>query len=535
MNNYTIKQVPLIQRQGPLTNIYDLIAQSLLPVLLVSSTMLFTGCGGGGGGSSTTAASSSSSSAPTSPSSSAPTPTVPPAPIQAVVANYSVKTNVIPVTGAGKVFGMQANFFDDGFIPPNPISNWGFQNPLIPAVNADGSMDVAWLDYSGTSGPSTTGLSALGAINITHINPDLSTGSTMATGLLSYKLLGFTKDTAGAFYIAYNVDHPFKNAIAGDANNVNGNELHIAKSGTASFTMKTWDTLVFGDMDNTKDQSKGNPGEAGLGVLGFDVVNQKLALYVAHRMAWGDNGTRHQAGYFRYVDPASGNIVAPGNSHPTDTGTGWFYSHNFNQRLLLDNGTAYLLAHGDAYSRQLGFAAITATGYSASDSTVFNQSYLAINGTEGDNVTNTETGQFIKLSNGDFAIVYTTSQGRIARDVQIVIASGVNGTTKSSAWLTSNTGNIQAIMPKLEVSGNNILVSYGLWDSTTRTNKAIAWHFATVDTSLNLISASNPIPGIEFITDLPLIRFSSGPNVGQLAWVSGNGQGSLSVNLIQTP
>lgn len=119
--------------------------------------------------------------------------------------------------------------------------------------------------------------------------------------------------------------------------------------------------------------------------------------------------------------------------------------------------------------------------------------------------------------------------------MQIVIASGVDDTTKASAWLTSNTGNMQAVMPKLEISGNNILVSYGLWDSTTRTNKTIAWHFATVDTSLNLLSASDPVAGIEFIADLPLMRFSSGPNAGQLAWVSGNGQGSLSVNVIQTP
>ena len=58
-----------------------------------------------------------------------------------------------------------------------------------------------------------------------------------------------------------------------------------------------------------------------------------------------------------------------------ETGSGWFYSHDFNQRLVVDGGTYYTLAHGDAYSRRLGFAAFTKAKYLANDSTVFDQGY----------------------------------------------------------------------------------------------------------------------------------------------------------------
>ncbi|WP_378996155.1 hypothetical protein [Paraherbaspirillum soli] len=507
-----------------------------LQSLLLSSALLLAACGGGGGASvtaSTQPANAGSSPAPAPVQNPPSTPA--PNPVTVPVKDYSVTTHAIPTAAAGQVFSLKANFFDDGFVPPSPMSNYGFQNPIIPAVNADGSLDVAWLDYSGASGHAVSGLSTPGTINITHVNPDLSTGATTATSLQTYKLLGFTKDSNGAFYLAYNVDHPFKNAIAGDANNVDGNELRIAKSASANFGLRAWDTLVFGDQDNTKDMSKGNPGEAGLGMLGFDAINQKLVLYVSHQMASGDHGIRHQAGYFRYFNPLNGVPVAAGNGNALNMGSSWFYSHNFSPRLLVDNGTSYLLAHGDYYSRQLGFAAYTYGGYTGSDQTQFDKSYFAIDGNKGDNNTNAQTGQFIKLNNGNFAMVHTTSQGRAARDVRIVIAGGSDGGTQSSAWLTSNAANVQAIMPKLEASGSGFLVSYGLWNSSDRTNKSIEWHFMQLDAGLNVISQSKAMPGIEFIADLPLLRFTSGPNAGRVGWVSGNDQGTLSVNLVQAP
>jgi hypothetical protein len=372
-------------------------------------------------------------------------------------------------------------------------------------------------------------------IYITHVEPTLSTGATVATGIQSYRLLGFTMDPSGAFYLAYTADHPFKNDTEADANDVQGNELRIAKSTAPDFTNKAWDSLVFGDQDNTKDKSKGNAGAAGSGVLGFDTTNQKLVAYVAHQMAWADKTaqgfTRHQAGYFGLFDPATGTQTSAGGNASQSTGAGWFYSHNFDQRLLVDGGVSYVLAHGDAYDRQLGFAAWSLDSYSKNNSTTFNQSYFKIAGTAGDNKTDTETGQFIKLSDGRFVIIHTTSQTRTARDVRIVLADGMTGATQSEAWLTSNTGNIQATTPKVELLGDKLFVSYGSWDSTSRTNKKIDWYSLLLDLGLNSIGPAKAAPGVEFVPSSPLFRWAGGPSAGSVGWVAGNAMHTLSVNV----
>ena len=450
------------------------------------------------------------------------------------VSDVSITAHPIAVS-AGKAFNVAEDFFDDGFVPPSPLANFGFQTQIVPAVRADGGLDVAWLDYTNGKGKPFA-LPSPGMIYITHIDPALGTGTTLATGISSYRLLGFTIDPSGAFYLAYCADHPFKTNTQDDPNDVDGNELKVAKSTSADFTTKVWDTLVFGDKDNIKDLSKGNAGAAGSGVLGFDVVNQKLVLYVAHQMAWGDNGAdngvRHQAGYFGYFDPATGVQAKVGGSNPAQTGAGWFYSHNFDQRLLIDQGVSYTLAHGDAFpGRQLGFSAWTLDSYTKKNNTTFDQSYFMIAGDEGENKTDTETGQFIKLTDGRFVIVHTTAQGRAARDVRILLTNGTSGATLSEAWLTTNTGNIQATTPKVEVLGDKLFVSYGLWDSTQRTNKKIDWYSLLLDATLKPLGAAKAASGIEFVKSAPLFRFPAGPSAGSVGWVSGNAMHTLTVNV----
>ncbi len=445
------------------------------------------------------------------------------------VQHVAVTSHTVAVT-TGKVFNIAEDFFDDGFVPPSPLANFGFHTPIIPVVRADGGIDVAWLDYSnGKSKPMA--LSSLGMIYITHIEPTLTTGTTVATGIQSYRLLGFTVDPSGNFYIAYNADHPFKTDIKDNPNNVQGNELRIAKSTGPDFTNKAWDSLVFGDKDNTKDLSKGNAGAAGSGVLAFDTKNQKLVAYVAHQMAWGDNGTRHQAGFFGLFDPATGKQVSPGGGATQNTGAGWFYSHNFDQRLLVADGVSYTLAHGDAYARQLGFSAWTQDSYAKNNGTTVDKSYYTIAGNEGDNQTDTETGQFIRLSDGRFVIVHTTSQQRSDRDVRIVLVNGSTGATSSEAWLTTNTGKLQATTPKVEVLGDVLLVTYGLWDSSDRTNKNIDWYTQLLDMTLKPLGTAVAAPGVEFVTGSPLFRFAAGSNAGSVGWVSGNSSHTLTVSV----
>jgi hypothetical protein len=364
-------------------------------------------------------------------------------------------------------------------------------------------------------------------VYVTHIDAALTTATTTATGIKTYKLLGFTEDASGAFYIAYNKDHSFKTSTAGDQNNISGNELHVVKlSGGATMA---WDTLVFGNTDNNQDATLGDPGGAASGVLGFDAKNDKLALYLGHSMMW--KPTRHQAGYFRLLDPGTGAVTPPAGSDVIHFGAGWWYSHNFNQRLLIDNGDYYILGHGDAYPRQLGLCKWTLKNYTGKNDVDFNEAYWTIGGNEGDNNTNAQTGQFVRVKDGRFLMVHTTSEGRGARDVRIVYADGTTGkaATASAVWLTTNSGTVQATMPKVELLGDDVLVTYALWDSSKK--HALTWYAVVLDASLKVVVPAAVVSGVEFVDSAPLFRFKGGPNAGRVGWVSGNAAHTLSVRV----
>jgi hypothetical protein len=447
-------------------------------------------------------------------------------------ATVSVATHDLGVENKGTVFNVADDYFNDGFIPPTPVANFGLHSQIITVPNDDGSLDVAWLDYApGKSAP--WALPAPGPINLTHVDPTLTTATTTATGISSYKLLGFTKDPGGSFYVGYNKDHPFKTSTAGDQNNINGNELHVVKLAGAGAT-PAWDRLIFGDQDNNNEATLGDPGGAATGILGYDTTNGRLVLYLGHSMMWfsaTQPPTRHQAGFFRLLNPDSGSIVAPAGNDVIHFGAGWWYSHSFNQRLIIDGGNYYVLAHGDAFPRQLGFARWSLTGYTTKNSTDFDQPYWSIAGTTGDNKTDAQTGQFVRMADGRFLIVHTSSQGRSARDVRLVFSDGATGVAAASAavWLTSNQGTVQATMPKVERLGNDVLVTYGLWDSTGR--HKLTWYAVVLDQSLNVIVAAQTLTNVEFVDAAPLFRFKGGPNAGAVAWVSGNTSHTLSVHV----
>jgi len=445
------------------------------------------------------------------------------APKGVAVANHD-----LAVDGKGTVFNVADDYFNDGFIPPTPVANFGIHSQITVAAHDDGSLDVAWLDYAaGKSAPWAVPAPAM--INVTHIDAALATATTTATGVMSYKLLGFAEDATGAFYLAYNKDHPLKTSTKGDQNNINGNELHVVKlAGGAT----SWDTLVFGDKDNNLDATLGDPGGAASGVLATDPTNKKVVLYLGHSMMW--TPTRHQAGFFRLLDPATGAVTPPAGSDVIHFGAGWWYSHNFNQRLLVDGGDYYILGHGDAYPRQLGLCKWTLKNYTGKNDVDFNEAYWAITGNEGDNNTNAQTGQFVRMKDGRFLMIHTTSQGRGARDVRLVYADGATGKADlaGAVWLTTNTGTVNATMPKLERLGDYVLVTYAQWDSAKK--HQLDWYTAVLDPSLKTVVAPALVSGVEFVDSAPLFRFAGGPNAGAVAWVSGNAAHTLSVH-VATP
>lgn len=438
----------------------------------------------------------------------------------------TVSSRNLDVQGQGTVFNVADNYFNDGLIPATPIANFGCHSQIISVLNDDGSLDIAWLDYASGKGRPWAVTSA-STIFITHVDAALGSATTQSTGIKSYKLLGFSKDGAGAFYVAYNKDHALKSNTPGDQNNINGNELRVAKLSAGSVA---WDQLVFGNQDNNAEASLGDPGGASSGVLGYDPTHDRLVLYVGHSMMWAP--TRHQAGYLRLLDPSSGAVIAPAGNDTIHFGAGWWYSHNFNQRLLIDGGNYYVLAHGDAYSRQLGFARWSVTGYTNDNDTDFNQSYFAISGNVGDNNTNAQTGQLVRAPGGKFLIVHTTSQGRSARDVRVVAADGSSGVADGSGarWLTTNQGTVHATMPKLELLGDYVLVTYALWDSAKK--HELVWYATLLDASLATVAAPQVVSNVEFVDAAPLLRFKGGPNAGKVGWVSGNASHTLAVRVV---
>ena len=435
----------------------------------------------------------------------------------------TVATHDLSVNGMGTVFNVADNYFNDGLVPATPVANFGCQSQITAVANDDGSLDIAWLNYAGGKGKPWA-LPTPGMIYITHVDAALGTATTTASGINSYKLLGFTKDTDGAFYVAFNKDHALKSSTAGDQNNLNGNELHVAKLTGGNVT---WDQLLFGNQDNNADATPGDPGGAASGVLGYDPMNKRLVLYAGHSMMW--TPTRHQAGYLRILNPDSGAVIPPAGDDILHFGAGWFYSHNFNQRLLIDGGNYYVLAHGDAYARQLGFARWSLANYTGKNATDFDQPYFKIDGNQGDNNTNAQTGQFIRLGDGRFAIVHTSSQGRSARDVRLVFANGTNGAADaaSARWLTTNQGTTHATMPKIEQLGDYLLVTYALWDK----GHQLTWYATVLDGKGATVAAPKLVPDVEFVDAAPLFRFKGGPNAGRVGWVSGNAAHTVSVRV----
>ncbi len=483
-----------------------------------ASTIAGNGSGGapGGGVNGSGGASAGTASGGTNAGGAGGTPNGPPK-------GVTVTTHDLPVS-AGSVFNVADDYFNDGLVPATPVANFGCQSQITVVAADDGSLDVAWLDYTGGKGRPWA-LPTPGMIYITHVDAALGTATTTASGVSSYKLLGFTKDAAGAFYLAYNKDHALKTSTQGDQNNINGNELHVTKVASGSVA---WDQLLFGNQDNNADATPGDPGGAASGVLGYDATNKRVVLYVGHSMMW--TPTRHQAGYIRVLNPDSGAVIPPSGNDILHFGAGWWYSHNFNQRLLVEGGNYYMLAHGDAYARQLGFARWSLANYTGKNQTDFDQPYFAIDGNEGDNNTNAQTGQFMHLSDGRFLIVHTTSQGRSARDVRLVFANGSTGVAEASpVWLTTNIGTTQATMPKVEQLGDNMLVTYALWDSTKK--HELTWYAALLDAKLATVVMPKAIAGVEFVDAAPLFRFKGGPNAGQVGWVSGNATHTLSVRV----
>lgn len=315
----------------------------------------------------------------------------------------------------------------------NLLGRYGVIPQITISGNSDNSFDIAWLDMTSKT------------INVSiydrHGNPKNNIKPAFIG--TTTRLLGFTKViTDGSYVVGYSKDN-----ASGDKNY----EYWISRfDGTGKMI---FNTRIFGDRPSTELYSKGSPGQASSARIVFNKQTQKIGFFTGHTMLWPD-GRRHQGGYIGFLN-LDGTPVTKNNTSPI--GNTWFFSHNFDQRLMVVEGTYYALSHGDAYPRALGFSAWSDDPAATSNPSV-NVQYFAIPGTTGDNTTDTQTGGFTNLPDGNFGVVFASSIGRTKRDI-CVMKIDKSGNILFTKWLTQNT-NSNAVNPKISVRNGNILVAW---------------------------------------------------------------------------
>ena len=315
----------------------------------------------------------------------------------------------------------------------NPLDRYGMAPKIVLAGNLDNSFDIAWLDMASK----TIKISSFNANGhlIANIIPDFI-GSTN-------NLLGFAKVSLdGSYVLGYSKDN-----ASGDKDF----ELWIARFNSNG--NKIFNTRIFGNRPSTDFMSKGTPGLASSARIVYNEQTQRICFYTGHTMLWNDN-VRHQGGYIGFLD-LGGRQVMKGTNNPV--GNTWFFSHNFDQRLMVADGKYYALAHGDAYPRSLGFSVWTDDA-SAVKNPLINTDYFTIPGEAGDNTTNTQTGGFVSLPDGTVGIVFASSVSRKKRDA-CFLKLDKSGNILASKWLTQNTIS-DAVNPKIAVYGTRVLIAW---------------------------------------------------------------------------
>ncbi len=310
------------------------------------------------------------------------------------------------------------------------VNRYGLRPQISVIGNSDNSCDVA-LYVSSTNKIQVLSFDSAGT-KTGEITPSYISGAEA--------LLGLTKITDdGSFVVGYAKDNSF-----GD----NAFEFWITRFNTQGSEIFT--KSIFGNKSADVVESEGEPGRAGSGRIVFNPTTKKIAFYCAHSRLWDDN-VRHQGGHIAFMD-LQGEFY---------TANSWFFSHNFDQRLIVVDSFYYALAHGDAYPRALGFSKWN--DVPPRGKRLVNEKYWSISGSIGDNTTNCQTGGLIKLDNGTFGVVFTTKIDRGNWDVCYMNINS-KGENQDTTWLTSYSESTFAIFPKIASYGKCVLIA---WEEVT--------------------------------------------------------------------
>ena len=381
---------------------------------------------------------------------------------------------------------------------PAALSNYGHMPQVAVMGAGKGAFDVAWYDQATRKirilqcNAENEKIGECSAASIENACNLL--GSTRLPGDGSY-VVGFARDNASG-------DEAFEYWIA----RFDRNEKTI------------FETRIFGDQSSEKLWAKGKPGGAGTARIVYNPKTDRIGFYCCHTMKW-DDGVRHQGGYVGFLK-LDGKQLMQGNQ---PVGNSWFYSHNFDQRLIVVNGAYYALAHGDAYPRALGFSRWH-DGVSGM-ALLANRTYHAISGNVGDNTTHCQTGGLVPLpGNKTFAVVFATANERPSHDVCIKVLDE-NGAMKGTEWLTDYGPGCVAAYPRIARYGDNVLV---MWEKA-ESGGSVA-QMTVLDASLKTITESGPVSDVHVSACYDMITLDD----GSIVWATSSGK-SIRVYRINPP
>jgi hypothetical protein len=386
----------------------------------------------------------------------------------------------------------------------SPASPYGMTSVIDFVVNADNTIAIL---YSGKD--RTKHL-----VQVSLTNKSISKEFVIPARANSGRFLGFDSLGNDKFIIGYSADNSFGDKDA--------EAWYVAFEGSTG--KEIFATRIFGEVNLADISSKGNAGDAGSSLVKYNAKDNVVAIYTAHTQRWPDN-VRHQGGWVGFLDGTTGKILTKGSDNDI-IGDTWFYSHNFDQRgMFSKEGKFYVLAHGDAYPRALGFAKFSSTNGKEGEL----EYYKIKNGAVGDNTTNATTGDFEELSDGNVAIVYSTSDDRANRDLKLVILNSLTSKTpavSNEVWVTKNEGTqFVGWGSKVVQFGDKILLGWNTFEG----KKPINTKFCLADLQGKLIGAPVVLPNAVLYPTQSMKKTADNKNA---VFVSFNSQNKLQVHVI---
>jgi hypothetical protein len=275
---------------------------------------------------------------------------------------------------------------------------------------------------------------------------------------------------------------------------------------------------IFGDVKSDVLNAKGKPGGAGTARIVYSPQSELIGFYLCHTMKWPD-GVRHQGGYVGFLRPG-GEQLMNGNKH---MGDGWYFSHNFDQRLIYANGFYYTLAHGDAYPRALGFAKWTDKG----GKKLVNTTFHTIPGESGDNTTHCQTGGLLAMPNNTFPVIFATSNERDSHDICIKLLNGAGAIAKER-WLTTYTSGQYGAYPRIAHYGKDILVA---WEETGGQRGGTTLQLMLLNASLNTVVGKTAVEDLHLSPYYDLTNLDD----GSVVWAVPTGGSNIRIGRIDRP